>query len=124
MENRTTRIQDLIKDRQNILKSQKELLENFNKKSINEIAQEVIDGKWGNGTERKNKLEKAGYNYNDVQNKVNEILESKSYKTYTVKSGDTLSEIAEKNDTTVSKIVKDNNLENANLIYPGQKLKI
>ena len=101
-----------------------EILEGTNKKSINEIAQEVIDGKWGNGTERKNKLEKAGYNYNDVQNKVNEILESKSYKTYTVKSGDTLSEIAEKNDTTVSKIVKDNNLENANLIYPGQKLKI
>ena len=101
-----------------------EILEGTNKKSINEIAQEVIDGKWGNGTERKNKLEKAGYNYNDVQNKVNEILESKSYKTYTVKSGDTLSEIAEKNDTTVSKIVKDNNIENANLIYPGQKLKI
>ena len=101
-----------------------EILEGTNKKSINEIAQEVIDGKWGNGTERKNKLEKAGYNYNDVQNKVNEILESKSYKIYTVKSGDTLSEIAEKNDTTVSKIVKDNNLENANLIYPGQKLKI
>ena len=94
------------------------------KKSIETLAKEVIDGKWGNGTERKNKLEKAGYNYNDVQNKVNEILESKSYKTYTVKSGDTLSEIAEKNDTTVSKIVKDNNLENANLIYPGQKLKI
>ena len=101
-----------------------EILEGTNKKSINEIAQEVIDGKWGNGTERKNKLEKAGYNYNDVQNKVNEMLESKSYKIYTVKSGDTLSEIAEKNDTTVSKIVKDNNLENANLIYPGQKLKI
>ena len=101
-----------------------EILEGTNKKSINEIAQEVIDGKWGNGTERKNKLEKAGYNYNDVQNKVNEILESKSYKTYTVKSGDTLSEIAEKYNTTVNKIVKDNNIENANLIYPGQKLKI
>ena len=94
------------------------------KKSIETLAKEVIDGKWGNGTERKNKLEKAGYDYNKVQNKVNEILESKSYKTYTVKSGDTLSEIAEKYNTTVSKIVKDNNIENANLIYPGQKLKI
>ena len=101
-----------------------EILEGTNKKSINEIAQEVIDGKWGNGTERKNKLEKAGYDYNKVQNKVNELLESKNSKTYTVKSGDTLSEIAEKYNTTVSKIVKDNNLENANLIYPGQKLKI
>ena len=94
------------------------------KKSIETLAKEVIDGKWGNGTERKNKLEKAGYDYNKVQNKVNELLESKNSKTYTVKSGDTLSEIAEKYNTTVSKIVKDNNLENANLIYPGQKLKI
>lgn len=94
------------------------------KKSIETLAREVIEGKWGNGTERKNKLEKAGYDYNKVQNKVNELLESKNSKTYTVKSGDTLSEIAEKYNTTVSKIVKDNNIENANLIYPGQKLKI
>lgn len=94
------------------------------KKSIETLAREVIEGKWGNGTERKNKLEKAGYDYNKVQDKVNELLESKNSKTYTVKSGDTLSEIAEKYNTTVSKIVKDNNIENANLIYPGQKLKI
>ena len=94
------------------------------KKSIETLAREVIEGKWGNGTERKNKLEKAGYDYNKVQNKVNELLGSKNSKTYTVKSGDTLSEIAEKYNTTVSKIVKDNNIENANLIYPGQKLKI
>ena len=84
----------------------------------------MIDGKWGNGTERKNKLEKAGYDYNKVQNKVNELLGPKDSKTYTVKSGDTLSEIAEKYNTTVSKIVKDNNIENANLIYPGQKIVI
>ena len=44
------------------------------KKSINEIAQEVIDGKWGNGSERKSKLESAGYNYTTVQNKVNALL--------------------------------------------------
>ena len=94
------------------------------KKSIETLAREVIEGKWGNGTERKNKLEKAGYDYNKVQDKVNELLESKNSKTYTVKAGDTLSEIAEKYNTTVSKIVKDNNIENANLIYPGQKLKI
>ena len=94
------------------------------KKSIETLAREVIEGKWGNGTERKNKLEKAGYDYNKVQDKVNELLGSKNSKTYTVKSGDTLSEIAEKYNTTVSKIVKDNNIENANLIYPGQKLKI
>lgn len=44
------------------------------KKSIDEIAKEVIAGKWGNGTERKNALTKAGYDYNAVQKRVNELL--------------------------------------------------
>lgn len=47
------------------------------KKSITVIAQEVIDGKWGSGTSRKTKLEKAGYNYTTVQNKVNDLLYTK-----------------------------------------------
>lgn len=46
------------------------------KKTADEIAKEVIAGKWGNGDERKKKLEKAGYNYNEIQKKVNEILEA------------------------------------------------
>lgn len=45
------------------------------KKSVDEIAREVINGQWGNGDERKKKLEAAGYDYNAVQNRVNEILE-------------------------------------------------
>lgn len=44
------------------------------KKSVDAIAKEVIQGKWGNGTDRKNRLTKAGYNYNTVQKRVNEIL--------------------------------------------------
>ena len=44
------------------------------KKSIDIIADEVIAGKWGNGNERKTNLENAGYNYQEVQNKVNEKL--------------------------------------------------
>lgn len=44
--------------------------------------------------------------------------------TYTVKSGDTLSEIADTHNTTVDKIVADNKIENANLIYVGQVLKL
>ena len=44
------------------------------KKSIDTIADEVIAGKWGNGNERKTNLENAGYNYQEVQNKVNEKL--------------------------------------------------
>lgn len=45
-------------------------------------------------------------------------------KTYTVKSGDTLSAIAGKYGTTVSAIAKLNNIKNVNLIKVGQKLKI
>lgn len=45
-----------------------------NKKSIDVIADEVITGKWGNGNDRKTNLENAGYNYQKVQNKVNEKL--------------------------------------------------
>ena len=48
------------------------------KKSIDELAQEVIKGKWGNGDARKTALTKAGYDYNAVQNRVNEILEGES----------------------------------------------
>ena len=43
-------------------------------KSLSDVAKEVIDGKWGNGADRKNKLTKAGYNYSEVQALVNEIL--------------------------------------------------
>ena len=47
------------------------------KKSIDTIAQEVINGKWGNGKDRKNRLEKAGYNYSEVQSAVNKKLSGK-----------------------------------------------
>ena len=43
-------------------------------KSIDEIAKEVIDGKWGNGEERVERLKAAGYDPSEVQKKVNEIL--------------------------------------------------
>lgn len=49
-------------------------------KTIDELAQEVIAGKWGNGDERKKRLEAAGYNYRQVQNRVNEILSGKTKK--------------------------------------------
>ena len=45
-----------------------------NKKSIDEIAREVIRGDWGNGDERKKKLEAAGYDYSAVQKRVNELI--------------------------------------------------
>lgn len=39
-----------------------------------EIAKEVLAGKWGNGAERKNKLTKAGYNYATIQAIVNKLV--------------------------------------------------
>ena len=57
------------------------------KKSIEEVAQEVINGVYGNQPERQQRLEALGYNYREVQNKVNEMLgggtkylSNKSYK--------------------------------------------
>ena len=44
------------------------------KKSVDEIAREVIQGKWGNGTDRKKRLTNAGYDYNAVQKRVNELM--------------------------------------------------
>ena len=44
--------------------------------------------------------------------------------TYTVKSGDTLSEIAETHNTTVEKLAENNHIDNIHLIYVGQELVI
>ena len=43
---------------------------------------------------------------------------------YTVKEGDTLSEIAETYNTTVEKLAENNHIENIHLIYVGQELVI
>ena len=98
------------------------------KKTNDQIAQEVIDGKWGNGNDRKTRLQKAGYDYNAIQKIVNQKLAGKkptsNVKTYTVKKGDTLSSIAKKYGTTYQKIAKDNGIANPNKIYVGQKLII
>lgn len=46
-------------------------------KSIEEVAQEILDGKWKAGETRKKLLTEAGYDYSAVQAKVNEILKTK-----------------------------------------------
>ena len=92
-------------------------------KSIDELANEVIAGQWGNGEERKNRLTEAGYDYNAVQNRVNEILAPKQI-VYTVNPGDTLSGIAQRYNTTYQELARKNNIANPNLIYVGQKIII
>ena len=44
------------------------------KKSVTEVAREVIAGKWGNGSDRIARLKRAGYDPVAVQNRVNELL--------------------------------------------------
>lgn len=93
-----------------------------NKKSVDEIARECIEGKWGSGAVRRTKLQKAGYDYDVVQRRVNEILAETQY--YTVKKGDTLTSIAKAYKTTVKALKQLNNIKNADLIYVGQKLRV
>lgn len=71
------------------VKAEDEKIQNGPKKSIEEIAVEVINGKWGNGAARKSKLIAAGYDYDAVQKKVNEKLKgstsnTETYTTYKV----------------------------------------
>lgn len=56
------------------------------KKSVDEIAREVIQGRWGNGKERADKLAAAGYSYSEIQARVNELL-GVNGKKYTVNVG-------------------------------------
>lgn len=60
-----------------------------NTKSIDVIVDEVIAGKWGNGSDRKAKLENAGYNYNEIQTAVNNKLSGKTT-TSSKKSNETI----------------------------------
>ena len=46
-------------------------------KTIEQVAKEVIAGKWGSGDARKKKLKAAGYDYNEVQKKVNDLILTK-----------------------------------------------
>lgn len=51
-----------------------EFYRDFAKKTTDELAREVIAGKWGNGAERLKRLSEAGYDYTAVQNRVNEMM--------------------------------------------------
>ena len=102
-------------------------------KSTDEIAKEVIAGKWGNGDTRKKKLTEAGYDYKTIQNRVNEMLKqgtsssapaSSSSDTYTVVKGDTLTKIGAKLHKDWKEIAKKNGIKSPYIIRIGQKLKV
>lgn len=93
------------------------------KKSNEEIAKEVWEGKWKNYPERKELLEQAGYNYDEIMKIVNSTNPN-SKNVYIVKKGDNLTKIARSYGTTVNKLVKLNNIKNPDLIHVGDKIKI
>lgn len=61
-------------DKGNTVKVSSSTSKSSGKKSVTNVAKEVIAGKWGNAKERKTRLTKAGYDYVKVQAKVNELL--------------------------------------------------
>ena len=97
-------------------------------KSNEEIANEVMEGKWGNGTERRKRLEAAGYNYDAIQSIVNNKYPSgdkPSTTTYKVQRGDNLSKIGSKYGVSWQEIARINGIAGPRyVIYPGQKLTI
>lgn len=95
-------------------------------KTIDELAQEVLDGKWGNNPQRKENLIKAGYDYTKVQARVNELVKKKNDPiVYIVKRGDYLSKIGKQYNVSWKVIAKDNNIKGPfYIIRVGQKLII
>ena len=97
------------------------------KKTNEQLAEEVLYGKWDNGEARKKKLTEAGYDYQAVQDIVNKKLgvsNQPKVEYYTVQKGDNLTKIAKKYGTTVNQLVSWNGIKNKNLIYAGQKLRV
>lgn len=91
-------------------------------KSDNQLADEVIAGKYGDGENRKRAL---GARYGAVQAIVNQKLGGgHKSRTYTVRAGDTLSGIAARYGTTWQHLQQINGIRNANLIRVGQVLRI
>lgn len=98
-------------------------------KTVDELAREVLAGKWGNGDDRKNRITTAGYDYAAIQVKVNELLHTQSRPQavyYTIQRGDTLSGIARRYGTSVSAIQKLNVslIRNVNRIQAGWKIRV
>lgn len=94
------------------------------RKSDEQVADEVISGEWGNGSDRRDRLSQAGYDPDAIQAVVNEKLGASAKRTYTVKSGDTLSGIAAAYGTSWQHLADINGIANPNIIYPGQVLTV
>lgn len=93
-------------------------------KSNEEIANEIREGKWGNGEARRQALLIEGYNYFAIQQIVTRLVNENKEQYYTIQKGDTLSSIAQKFNTTVSQLSNWNNIKNINLIIAGKTIRV
>ena len=91
-----------------------------------EVAGEVIQGKYANGEERRKKLCDMGYDPDAVQREVNRQLSQNEAPAeyYVVQENDTLSEIAKRFATTYLELAAWNGIADPNKIYVGQKIRI
>lgn len=91
-----------------------------------EVAGEVIQGKYGNGEERRKNLCDMGYDPDAVQREVNRQLSQNEAPAeyYVVQENDTLSEIAKRFATTYLELAAWNGIADPNMIYVGQKIRI
>ena len=94
------------------------------RKTVSELVEEVLAGKWGDGQVRKERLTAAGYDYMAVQTAVNKKLAENEPKYYTVQRGDTLAYIASKFGTTYTALANLNGIKDPNMIYAGQKIRV
>ena len=99
---------------------------------IDKLAREVINGKWGNGEYRKQKLTEAGHNYQVIQARVNAILKGTPVKEdenkpqyHTVVKGDTMWKISKKYGLTLQALIALNpQVKDPNWIYVGDKIRV
>lgn len=94
--------------------------------TIDEAARNVLLGKYGNGEKRRHALQNLGLDADAVQRRVNELVRDVKAEYVAVKSGDTLSELAERYDTSVAAILKLNSslIKDPDCIHVGWKIRV
>ena len=94
-----------------------DVINHIDKASVQELVDEVWAGKYGDDEVRRTVL---GSRWQEVQ----DVINAGNKKYYTIKSGDTLSGIAAKYETTVNAIAQLNGIENPNLIIAGDTIRV
>ena len=91
-----------------------------------EAAQNVLLGKYGNGEKRRQAIQALGLDADAVQRRVNELVKGVKAEYVTVRSGDTLSELAKRYDTNVVAILRLNSslINDPNCIQVGWKIRV